>query len=239
MLESHWRGDADSLAQRLFPGKKNCPCPRIVSAWTSDGKGYHIIPPAVISSANTVPNTAPSTPKPTPGTMNSHPHQSTCRSRKIRKKLNTTSQKHISTLSILGHAYSHYTATCRPQGNSTVRRVRKVKISGNRRMNRSVSFHHHPASREATPLIEMPTTANKELKTNVAVTDWQSIFRSCKISVPQSGVPLVRKSRCSGGTIPRTAMSWLKPINGSRCIRAGYQPSKHRYTAWRWRPPVP
>jgi Na+-driven multidrug efflux pump len=36
------------------------------------------------------------------GMMNSHPHQSTCRVGKIRKKLNTTSQKHISTFSILG-----------------------------------------------------------------------------------------------------------------------------------------
>lgn len=148
MLESHWQGDADSLAQRLFPGKKTALPPDSLNM-DERRQRYHIIPPAVISSANTVPNTAPSTPKPTPGTMNSHPHQSTCRVGKIRKKLNTTSQNTSVHLAYWVHAYSHYTATCRPQGNSTARRVRKVKISGNRRMNRSVSFHHHPASREA------------------------------------------------------------------------------------------
>ena len=84
-----------------FQGRK-LPCPPDSLSMDERRQRYHIIPPAVISSANTVPNTAPSTPKPTPGTMNSHPHQSTCRVGKIRKKLNTTSQKHISTLSILG-----------------------------------------------------------------------------------------------------------------------------------------
>ena len=33
-----------------------------------------------------------------------------------------------------------------------------------------------PSQPGSTPLIEMPTTANKELKTSVAVTDWRSIF---------------------------------------------------------------
>ena len=63
---------------------------------------YHIIPTVVTNSANTVPNIAPFTPKPAPGVVNSHPHQSICRVGKIRKKLNTTSKRHISTFSILG-----------------------------------------------------------------------------------------------------------------------------------------
>ena len=63
---------------------------------------YHIIPPAVMSSASTVPNIAPSTPKPAPGVVNVTPNHSTCREGKIRKKLNTTSKRHISTFSMLG-----------------------------------------------------------------------------------------------------------------------------------------
>mgnify|MGYP006914992354 CR=1 FL=1 len=50
-----------------FQGRK-LPCPPDSLSMDERRQRYHIIPPAVISSANTVPNTAPSTPKPTPGT---------------------------------------------------------------------------------------------------------------------------------------------------------------------------
>ena len=63
---------------------------------------YHIIPPAVTSSANTVPNIAPFTPRPAPGAVNTTPNHSTCLVGKIRKKLNTTSSKHIIIFSMAG-----------------------------------------------------------------------------------------------------------------------------------------
>lgn len=63
---------------------------------------YHIIPPPVASSASTVPNAAPSTPRPAPGTTKLKSRISICRVGKIRKKLNTTSSRHISTFNRLG-----------------------------------------------------------------------------------------------------------------------------------------
>ena len=60
---------------------------------------YHIINPATTASAAAVPNAAPVTPSPAPGMCRLRPNHSTSRVGKIRKKLNTTSSTHISTLS--------------------------------------------------------------------------------------------------------------------------------------------
>ncbi len=139
---------------------------------------YHIIPPAVMSSASTVPNIAPSTPKPAPGAVNSTPNHSTCLEGKIRKKLNTISSKHISIFSIRAHAYSRCIATCHPQGNSVARREGTTRISGNRAdesLRIASSPPNHPGS---IPLMEMPDSRQHELKTNVAAIDWRSIFRA-------------------------------------------------------------
>ena len=90
-----------ALRSVSFRGRKP-PCSPDSLSMGERRQRYHIIPPAVMNSANTVPNIAPSTPKPAPGTVSLAPNHSTCREGKIRKKLNMTSKKHISTFSILG-----------------------------------------------------------------------------------------------------------------------------------------
>ena len=57
---------------------------------------------ATMRPAQADPKAAPSTPRPAPGMVTWCPHKLTVRVGKIRKKLNTTSSRHISTLSRLG-----------------------------------------------------------------------------------------------------------------------------------------
>ena len=63
---------------------------------------YPSISPATTSSASAVPSAAPVTPSPAPGIRRDTPSHSTERVGKMRKKLNTTSSRHISTFSIPG-----------------------------------------------------------------------------------------------------------------------------------------
>ena len=65
-------------------------------------KRYHIIKTATTNSANPVPQAAPSTPKPAPGTQKEQPNPSISREGKIKKKLKTTSKRHMSMLNKLG-----------------------------------------------------------------------------------------------------------------------------------------
>ncbi len=62
-------------------------------------QAYHIMKPAVTTSAPTVPNAAPSTPRPAPGINRECPKIEISRVGNIRKKLNTTSRRHIMALS--------------------------------------------------------------------------------------------------------------------------------------------
>ena len=63
---------------------------------------YHIMSAATMTSANTVPMAAPSTPSPAPGTFSETPAMEISRVGNIRKKLKTMSSTHISTFRRLG-----------------------------------------------------------------------------------------------------------------------------------------